>query len=354
MLTFLRPTGGATATKPANWDSADLGVYFTRVPTFTARAATRTIPSSTANPSNTGTSKKSHVGAIAGGVVGGLVGLIIILSLILFCLHRRKKALKSKEDKGKTPTPPPAELAATSPVQELASPGTAKYISMNQPDPNLHPAYSGPNSLHSRSPSNEQGSPYPYQSTSPTTAPPFPSPYNSEFPHQNFQQNGYASYNDNPNAYDTQNYDPNVYPALLATSPQRQYSYPSPHSPPHPPFAPLQQTQIYYPPPPEPSSHSRSRSHPSFSDRMGSPEGTQYSGDTENGHIPPSTTNTPAQFYAQPAPPNGHHTGNGSAGHSPGGYGGEGGSTRDDRSPGGSLDSRRRPVRGRFVEVDHM
>jgi hypothetical protein len=89
------PTGGATATKPASWANSDLAVYFDRVATFSARAATRTIPSGTANPSSTGNSKKTNIGAIAGGVVGGLVVLIIILSLILFCLSRRKKRRKA-------------------------------------------------------------------------------------------------------------------------------------------------------------------------------------------------------------------------------------------------------------------
>lgn len=262
----------------------------------------------------------------------------------------------------KAPTPPPAELAATSPIQEMPSPGVAKYMSMQQqPDSRMHPAYSGPTSLHSRSPSDDYNSPaapYPpqqYQSTSPTTAAPYPSPYGPDYPHQN----GYAPYSDNPNAYDTQTYDANAYPPPSAAAQQRQYTYPSPHSPSHPPFAPTQQ-QVYYPPPPEPSTHSHShhshsRSHHSFSDRMASPEGTQYSGSTETGPMPPSTTNTPAQFYAQPVPVNGQHlmTGAAGAGHSPGGYGGEGG-VKDDGSFRGSIDSRRRPVRGRFVEVDHM
>lgn len=281
----------------------------------------------------------------------------MILSLILFCLHRRKKALKNKGEKNKTPTPPPAELAATTPLREMDSPGTAKYISVNQqPDPLMHPAYSGANSVHSRSPSNDYLPPnqqyaHHRQSSSPTSAATFPSPYNPDFPHHNYQQqNGYPPYSDNPTAYDTQNYDPNIYPPQPAAALQRQYSYPTPHSPTHPPFAPGQQPQVYYPPPPEPST--QSRSYPSQSDRMSSPQGTQYSGDTEHGPLPPSTTNTPAQFYAQPVPTGGQHVMSGGASLSPGAYGGEGGSVGDDRSLRGSVDSRRRPIRGRFVEVD--
>ncbi|ORY10867.1 hypothetical protein BCR34DRAFT_601772 [Clohesyomyces aquaticus] len=338
------PTGGATATKPSNWDNPDLSVYFTRVPSFSARAATRTIPSATGSP----TSKpKSHtnVGAIAGGVIGGLVVLIAILSLILFCLHRRKKTNKSKEKaNAQQPSPPPAELAATSPIVEMASPGAAKYMSMQQqPDMNHHPAFSDPNSLHSRSPSGNAeyqvpNSPYTaqYSSTTPTTAAPYPSPYGTYPP-------GALPYSDNSNAYDTPAYDDRhySYPPPSAAYHQRQSSYPTPTSPHHPHLYDSSQpvTQTYYPPPPEPSHHSnsQSKSHQSYSDRMGSPEGTQYSGDTE---FQTSKTNTPAHFYAQP-------TMSGGAGHSPGTYGGEGGSFR------GSLDQRR-PVRGRFVEVDHM
>jgi hypothetical protein len=362
------PTGGATATKPASWANPDLSVYFDRVPTFTARAATRSIPSSTASPSSTGDPKKTNVGAIAGGVVGGLVVLIVILSLILFCLSRRKKALKNKGEKKSNPSPPPAELAATSPAQEMPSPGTSKYMSIQSQaaSPGIHPAYAD-HSMHSRSPSNDHHTPvFPYplqqhQSHSPTNTPSHPSPYNSEFPPQTYQQpNGFAPYSDNPNAHDTHNYNPNAYPQ---SDLQSHYSYPTPHSPSHPPFIPVQQAQIYYPPPPD-------RSHPPSSNQRGSPSGTQYSGDTENGPLPPSTTNTPAQFYAQPVPVRGPHImsggANGGASLTPGGHSGEGnfqeggGSLRGSgfQEGGGSLrgsvDSRRRMGRGRFVEVDHM
>ncbi|KAF2466961.1 uncharacterized protein BDR25DRAFT_305792 [Lindgomyces ingoldianus] len=343
------PTGGATAKTPSSWDNPDLAVYFTRVPTFSARAATRTIPSGTATPTSTGKSSKTKVGAIAGGVVGGLAFLIAILSLCLFCLHRRKKANKTKEKKEKTPSPPPAELAAASPIHEMASPGAQKYISMHQqPDMTNHPAFSGPNSIHSRSPSGNTMSldyqhtptspypPQPYGSTTPTSAAPYPSPYGT-YP------SGTIPYSDNPDAYDTEPYNRhNSYPPPSSAFHQRQSSYPTPTSPNHSqqphlydPSQPV--TQTYYPPPPDPShSNSQSRSHQSYSDRIGSPEGTQYSGDTE---FPTSKTNTPAHFYAQPAM-------SGGAGHSPGTNGGERGSLR------GSVD--RRPVRGRFVEVDHM
>ncbi|KAF2732456.1 hypothetical protein EJ04DRAFT_513917 [Polyplosphaeria fusca] len=325
------PTGKATATQPSNWDNADLAVYFTRRPSFSARSATRALPTGTSTPTASG-GGKTNVGAIAGGVVGGLVGLIAILLLILFCLHRRKKALKNQPEKAPAPTPP-VELAAASPVHEMASPGVSKHLSLqNQPDPNAHPAYSVPNSIHSRSPSGATShsatSPYQpmaYASTTPTTNAPYPSPHGPNFPHNQTyyeHQNAYAPYSDNPQAYD--------YPPPHV---QRYDSYPTPTSP-------NQQQNIYYPPPPDPST----RSHPSYSDRdrLGSPTGTQFTSHTGSDEAGRSASNTPAHFYGQVV-----NGGPGSA-LSPPSYGGEASSSR------GSLDSRKRPARGRFVEVDHM
>jgi hypothetical protein len=113
------------------------------------------------------------------------------------------------------------------------------------------------------------------------------------------------------------------------------------------------QQQVYYPPPPEPST----RSHPSGSDHMAAtPEGTQASALTPAPE-PPSTSNTPAHFYAQPVPVRPVLIESGSQGYRV--VSDIGSATRlggDDWSIGsrGSLDSRRRPVRGRFVEVDPM
>ncbi|KAF2652473.1 hypothetical protein K491DRAFT_47074 [Lophiostoma macrostomum CBS 122681] len=361
------PTGGASTTAPASWDNHDLGVLITRIATFSNRAATRTLPTSTGQPSGSGKSK-TNVGAIAGGVIGGLAALIAILSLILFCLHRRKKALKNKGPKETAATsPPPAELAATSPVHEMASPGAAKYMSMHESDPNIHPLHS----THSGSPINQyaqQAAPYQlYQTITPNSAAP---PYASQqdpYAHTNqtYQQhqNSYAPYSDNPaaSAYthpDTR-YDPNAYPLSDRPQHQRNTSYPSPKSPQHAvpaqhsPHQQQQHHQVYYPPPQEPTTRD-------YSDRLASPDGTQYSGDTAT-QMAPSTTNTPAQFYAQPVavrPGEGLHPGSahGGAGFSPGGFGGEGGSWDggSNISARGSIDSRRRPIRGRFVEVDHM
>ncbi|KAJ4292388.1 hypothetical protein N0V90_009050 [Kalmusia sp. IMI 367209] len=291
------PTGGATLTKPSSWDNGDLSILLTRQASFTARSATRVIPSGTANPSDAGSSKKTRVGAIAGGVVGGLAGLILILLLVLFCLHRRKKALKAGGEKSQTSSPPPpVELAATSPIHEMHSPGTTKYMSLQQqPDMNAHPAYSGPNSVHSRSPSNDYLNPVvsPYQpqqypaSTSPTFTATYPSPYNT---------------NDYPAANYAQQHDHHA----------------------------------------------------------ASAEGTQFSfsGSDRQAHTrsPPSTTQTPAQFYAAPVPVRGPHVmSNSGGGLSPGLYSDhDAGSAGNDRGSVRSVDSRKRPVRGRFVEVDDL
>lgn len=334
---MFRPTGGATASKPATWDNNDLAVYFDRSPSFSnIRAATRTIPTSTSSSTSNGKSSKTNVKAIAGGVVGGLAFLIAILSLVLFCLHRKKKARKNAGEKGAAPSPPPVELAATSPVHEMLSPGATKYMSMNAPpDSRGHPAYS---SIHSRSLSDDHQTsttPYPPQAYSPTSQAAFPSPH-PQYAHQS-QHPNYQPYTDHPSPlYNTHNNlydDPSAYPPPNMSHHQRQYSYPTPVSPAQPTFqhSPPQQHQhqVYYPPPPDRS--------------LGSPSNTQYSGDTEQ--IPPSTTNTPAQFYA-PVPMHPPHAQQPGEGLRP--YPREGDELSSTR---GSVDSRRRPTRGRFVEV---
>ncbi|KAF2271331.1 uncharacterized protein EI97DRAFT_437964 [Westerdykella ornata] len=347
------PTGDATVTKPPSWDHIDLAVYFTRVPSFSARTATRVLPTATASPSR---GRKVSVGAIVGSAVGGLVALIAILLLILFCLHRRhRKAKKQKDGKLKAPTPPPVELAATSPVPEMTSPGAAKYMTMQSHDTNTHLPISGSLSVHSRSHSDPisptwQYAPLAYQSMTPSTPPPFPSPYAAEFA-QNpavYPQAGYPLHSDSSNT----TYDPHAYPQPSPPLHQRQYSYPPPSSSPSHPSIPLlpqqENQQVYYPPPPDPIT----RSHPSTPDRIpSSPESAAYSGGAHT-PIPRSTCNTPAQFYAQLVPVRG------SGGLAPSADGGSPrsrGSDGDVSSGGiGYGNGRKRPIRGRFVEVDHM
>ncbi|KAF2018056.1 hypothetical protein BU24DRAFT_421068 [Aaosphaeria arxii CBS 175.79] len=318
------PTGGATITKPSSWDNPDLAVYFTRVPTFAARSATRSLPSSTGTPSENKRSG-SKVGAIAGGVVGGLAGLIAILCIILFCLHRRKKAKKSKEESTEPPSPPPAELPATTPLHELHSPGVNKHIHMQD------------SSVHSRSPSDHYTHPTPYPSTAYQPIPQAISPshpaHGTDYPNHYSQQQSptYPPYSDLASPYDTHH------------PPQQQCSYPTPISPiPHT-FPAPPQNQVYYPPPPDPSV----RSHLSYTDTQPS----VLRPNTLEPPIPPSTTQTPAQFYAQPVRRN-FDDEDTRAGSDQGSFRGFGDPDVGSRS--GSIDSRRRPVRGRFVEVDHM
>lgn len=250
----------------------------------------------------------------------------------------------------------------------MPTPGTAKYMSLRQQSEyNGHPVYSGPNSVHSRLPSDDYRhinpiSPYQpqqYPSTSPTMTATYPSPYNTEPPLPSYgHQDSHAVYNNQyANTYDPQSHDPNIYPPSAVL--QHEYPYPTPASPTHPQeFVPMnqyqqqqpqpQQHQVYYPPPPEPSTQSHShRSQNSYSDHMNSPTGTQFSGTDRHTRSPPSTTQTPAQFYAQPVPLRGPGVLGG------GGYGDEGGSPNDSGSIR-SLDSRKRPIRGRFVEVDDL
>jgi hypothetical protein len=326
------PTGGATKTAPATWGHPDLATYYTLKPTFAARSATRLIPSPTGVSS--GASKKTNVAAIAGGVVGGLVALIAILSLILFCLHQRKKALKEDKTQTGPPPPPPVELGTTVPQEMSGVSPASKYVHMHeQADPIALSNYPGPAQLHSQSASQDYN--YPYSAQGPPSyghAPPYSSPTESEhgrLPHHQgntelFIPNNGANHNLPPSLWDQQA----SYPQS-ATTAQSLYAYPTPTSPRQSPNDTIQQVPIYYPRPTDPASRSQ-RSHPSFSDNRGSPTGTQYSGEGQPRNI--STMNTPAHFYAQPTSRN-----------SPGTDDGQGRNLED-----------RRPVQGRFVEDGHM
>ncbi|CAO2658822.1 Nn.00g065450.m01.CDS01 [Neocucurbitaria sp. VM-36] len=299
------PTGGATATAPASWDHPDLKNYYQLRPTFAARTATRSVPSTTASPSSTGPapggSRKTNVGAIAGGTVGGLVVLIAILCLILFCLHRRKRSVKEGRAQSQPGPPPPAELAVDALPHEMSTPSTNKYVHVNeQSDPNIHTTYSGGAPLQSRSASHEYTSGYPNQmppsygavpvSTATTYGASDETRYNNDSPHQ--QNNAELFFPDN-----------SVYPPQSPPAPQRQYSYPAPTSPLQQSNIPMQQQgQIYYPPPMDPTAPSQ-RSPNFFTGQRGSPTGMQHGGENPHGYSPNmSTRTTPAQFYSQPAP----------------------------------------------------
>jgi hypothetical protein len=267
---------------------------------------------------------------------------------------------KKKAEDNPGVSPPPVELATTSPAQEMSTPGTAKYMSLQQPDLNAHPAFSNTNSIHSRSPSEAHSvsspyAPYAHQPSTPTSPAPFPSPYGTDFPqHHASQTNPYPPYSDNASIHENRAaaYDSHGYAQPSPPLQPRPYSFPPPPSPSHPPVA-QPQPQVYYPPPPDPVN----RSNPSSSEPVAStPQGTHTTTATSPTE-PPSTSTTPAHFYAQPIPirpvlveSNGH------------GYrvvSDFGDATRLDRESGsvasrGSGDSRKRPVRGKFVEVDPM
>lgn len=320
MLTSTRPTGGATVTAPAAWNHPNLKAYYGLRPPSTVRAATRAIPSTSVSPSPSSSatpkSGKTNIAAIAGGTVGGLVVLIGILCLILFCLHRRKKA--NKNGGQGAPAPSPAELAVTPIPHEMSTPEPNKYMSVDErPGPNIHMAYSAIAPLHSRSPSHDYTSAYsaqtpPSYGSAPTFAagtyhPSDEGAYtrvsqqsptlqnNTElfFPDDGTTRNSQAaSWGQNGNIQQN-------------AASQRHYSYPTPTSPLQQSSIPASsqgQPQIYYPPPQDPRTYSQG-SQPSFSQQRGSPTGTQHSGGTPQGHTPNmSTMNTPAQFYPQPAP----------------------------------------------------
>jgi hypothetical protein len=290
-----RPTGGATKTSPATWGHPDLATYYTLKPTFTARSATRALLSATESPSPR-SSKKTKVGAIAGGTVGGLLVLIGILCLILFCLHRRKKALKTKE--GEVPLDlPPAELATTVP-QEMADTAASKYVSIHDQADSIALGYSGHVQQQSYSVSHDYNSPYSAQGPpSYGHDPPYISPveggHANHSPHgEQISSDGNVARNSPTAAWSTQvNYPQS------AQGQDTQYSYPTPTSPRQSSNDVIQQqVPIYYPRPNSPSTSSRQSPH-SPSGNRGSPVGTQYSSDGRANHI--STTSTPARFYAQ-------------------------------------------------------
>jgi hypothetical protein len=266
------------------------------------------------------------------------VALIAILSLILFCLHRRKKASKEGEAQTGSPPPPPAELGTTVPQEMSGASPASKYVQIHeQADPIALFNYPGSAQLHLQSASHDYNYPYSGQGLpSYGHAPPYSSPIEGEYNrlahHQGnggelFIPNNSAAHNSSAATWDQQA----SYPQS-ATTAQSLYTYPTPTSPRQSPNDAIQQVSIYYPRPTDPASRSQ-HSHPSFSDNRDSPTGTQYSGD---GHTAQprniSTTNTPAHFYAKPT-----------SHQSPGAEEGQGRNIED-----------RIPVQGRFVEEGQM
>ncbi|KAF1839262.1 hypothetical protein BDW02DRAFT_585319 [Decorospora gaudefroyi] len=319
------PTGGATKTSPSTWDHPDLGTYATIRPSFVVRSATRSIPSATATSAVQG-SGKTHVAAIAGGVVGGAVILICILGLILYRIHRRKKALKKSEAQSDPTPPPPAELGATVP-QEMAASDASKYVQIHeQGNPIALFNYPGHAQHHSQTPSHDYN--YPYSTQGPPSyghAPPYGSPtdggHSQPSPHFQGNADSFVPSNSTGQHSPSTSWDQQAHYPQSATTAQGQYSYPTPTLPRQSPNDAIQQVPIYYPPPIDPASRSQ-HSRPSFSDHRGSPTGTQYSGEGQRNHLRNmSATSTPAHFYAQPAP------------HGSPGMGDGEGYTHEDRKP---------------------
>ncbi|UPX17203.1 uncharacterized protein EKO05_0007572 [Ascochyta rabiei] len=315
------PTGGATVTAPVSWDNPDLAVYYSLKAPSVSRTATRILPSRSGTSSPQG-SNKVKVGAIAGGIVGGLAALIAILSLILFCLHRRKKTEKRKDGQV-FELPAPVELGVTTPAQEMPAYNMGKYIPLDQQQEHTS-LYSGatlPHSPHSL---------YAQQSTT-SASPPHSTPYGS--PHN-------ASYAQPAYPPNTHSRSPNWEQAQYSSTVDSWHSQQGQFSPAlasHLPYAPPQEAQLYYPPPREPTYHATT-SHPAGD---GNRTLVQHDDKASPSPQPISTMPTPTQFYAQPVPVDGQaKPGYVQALPNEGMY-------------GDSLEPQRRPKYGRFVEVDH-
>ncbi|CBX91793.1 hypothetical protein IAQ61_000011 [Plenodomus lingam] len=279
------PTGGATVTAPATWGHPDLATYYTLRPTFPARTATRLVPSAAAS-STSSDSDRSNIAAIAGGTVGGLFGAIAIISLIIFCLHRRKKAPKNDVADQHPPTPPPAELAATAFPHEISTSTAGKYVAMHERSPN-----SGATQICSQSASyepyaNQHPPSYGLPSSSADTNLAQPVASTQHSPHQ---QDGSEQFHA-PNNRTAQNISPTWdQQGTISVASARQHSYPTPTSPGRASLdLPIQRPPLTYYPPPE-----------SYEDRTVAQR--QYSEGLQRQSPNTSTSTTPAQFYSLPA-----------------------------------------------------
>lgn len=260
------------------------------------------------------------MGAIAGGVVGGLAALIVILCLILFCLHRRKKASREKQEQP-AELPPPVELGTTTPAQEMPTAGSGKYLPLYQQQEHTSP-YSGVTTLHS------PHSVYAQQSSvsgSPPNLSPYGSPNNASYAEPAYPSNTHTR----STSWENGQY--------LSTVDSRysQRGQLSPTSPSHLSYAPPKEAQLYYPPPREPMYQPLSELPASYTDH----KAVQYDDSAFQPPPPVSAMPTPTQFYARPAPRSGE--------------------TEyiqpplDDGTHGGSVEPQRRPKYGRFVEEDY-
>lgn len=321
-MTFRRPDGGATQIKPqSDWDNRDLPVYFSRVPTFASRTATRYIPTATSTPTGTTNSTSSHhssTAAIAGGAAGGGVGLLLLIALIWCCLRRRRKTKKGVES---APSPPetlqkPPEKIVPLRVELPANP-PHELPSPDEPRSQMKGAYSHAqdvtrsHSQESYGSSQQPTSPFAAHNASvpPTPAPSYPSPVTL---YGGYSQQGHYSAHSPPPA--------SAFPTGAYHHDGSQIHYGQSPSPNNAHFPQRDQQydasqQAYYTqhfPPPMSEQHTNpSATNTSYSDRTNSP---------------PTATSTPAHFYPHPL-------------------------NLPQNSAGGSM-GRTTPVRGKFMEQE--
>jgi hypothetical protein len=236
------------------------------------------------------------------------VVLIVILCLILFCLHRRKKALKKGNQDQDTVTPPPAELPISNPPQEMPATEVRKsIIGRQQLDDNTFTTYSGIEHLSENHEHKSPPSPYTHQS--------FESPSPHSMTGYNTPNGAESTAPISPpyDAYDSWRQSTSVpeQPHISPLSP----SYPQQNSGQHYPYAQGQHNQ-YNPPSPD-----LTRAHDS----------ARYSGTTmQERQSPTQTLRSSSQTNLD--------------------YGRR---NIDGGSYGDRVESGRRPVYGRFIEVDH-
>ncbi|KAF4313035.1 Galactose oxidase/kelch beta-propeller [Botryosphaeria dothidea] len=277
--------GAATNKAPSTWDDRDLPVYFSRIPTFAARTATRDVStgeSTSGGGSGGGSSGSSNTGAIVGGVVGGVGGLLLVLGIGWWCLRRRKKSRDAVKEKA--PEQKPAELPAENleggVVSELSATNSHRYRkgAGSSAGQNLSPAYT-PNTA---SPS-LGGSGF---AVSPQT------PYAPGGP-----PGMVGGYMQPPVSPSSPQY---MYPAgPPGTLPQ--YMFPLP--PNAQPYDPSQHALHgeHFPPPPSPQGGQSGLAVPSGHHPGMIATPSDYSRDSEpDSAYPTTSSNTPAHFYPQP------------------------------------------------------
>ncbi|EKG10828.1 Galactose oxidase/kelch beta-propeller [Macrophomina phaseolina MS6] len=284
-------TGGATNKAPSTWDDRDLPVYFSRVPTFAARTATRDVETGSATSSSGaggGDSDDSNTGAIVGGVVGGVGGLALVLVIAWWCLRRRKKSKDTAKEKHaqQKPAELPAENLEGGVVPELSATNSHRYRkdAGSPEDQHLTPVY-------------------PHSSGSPHTASPIMG--GSGFavsPQTQYAPGGppgmAGGYMQPPVSPSSPQY---MYPAgPPGNLPQYLYQPPPPNAQPYDPSQHALHNE-HFPPPPSPQG-----GHPGLAVPSGQHPGmiatpSDYSRESEpDSAYPTTSSNTPAHFYPQP------------------------------------------------------